>query len=233
MIIEELNPHKILFSLERFTQKKDKLGYLFKMKKEVRRIIKCFESSKTLPLKMYAVDNIQIEGNCAELKTFIRDQIKLANKNSWEKRIPDEGKLRTLITKEVIQYKKVVILIDGEIKLIENRPAKKEDVKPEPKKKFIKIDKLDHVEIVNLLKENKEKLLWENSVGELIELVNNIMNEKLITELNESNMPKFISNKFVDSKENDFSLKKVEKVYAMFLKTIWSTKTEINTRYFQ
>jgi len=233
MNVENFNPHEILFSLERFTKREDKLGYLYKMKKELQRIIKCFEANKTLPLKMYAVDNIQIEGNCAELKTFIRDQFKTTNKNSWEKRNLAEEKLRTLLIKEVMQYKKIVILIDGEIKLIENRPAKKEEIKSKPKKNFIIIKEIDHIEIAFTLRDNKEKIFWEHSVGELIELVNSLMNKKLVKDLNESNMPQFITKNFVDNKENDFSLEKIEKVYGLFLKTIWSTKNEINTRYFQ
>lgn len=232
MIVGNYNLHQILFSLEMFDTKEDKLGYLYKLKKELQRIIRCFDSSKTLPLRMYAVDNIQIEGNCEELKTFIRKQFELQN-NPWEKRNPSEGKLRALMTKEVVDYKKFILLIDNEIKLIEQRGAKSEKIPTEPKITYIKIKKIDHLAIASLIKEKKEKIVWEYSIGELIELVNDIMNKKLISDLDENNLSKFIVANFVDRNEKDFSLKKIEHVYSMFLKTIWSSKTEINTRYFQ
>ena len=106
MATENYNIHQILFSLERFENDEEKLGYLYKMKKELQRVIRCFDSSKTLPLKMYAVDNIQIEGNCEELKTFIRKQFASEKNNPWEKHHPNEGKLNALLMKEVVEYKK-------------------------------------------------------------------------------------------------------------------------------
>jgi hypothetical protein len=232
MIVGNYNLHQILFSLEMFDTKEDKLGYLYKLKKELQRIIRCFDSSKTLPLRMYAVDNIQIEGNCDELKSFIRKQFELQD-NPWEKRNPNETKLRTALTKEVIDYKKLTLLIDNEIKLIEQRGPKPKKIPDEPKNKYVKIKKIDHLAIASLIKDRKEKIVWEYSIGELIELVNDIMNKKLIHGLDENNLSKFIITNFVDKDEKDFSLEKIEHVYSMFLKTIWSSKTEINTRYFQ
>jgi len=232
MIVGNYNLHQILFSLEMFDTKEDKLGYLYKLKKELQRIIRCFDSSKTLPLRMYAVDNIQIEGNCDELKSFIRKQFELQD-NPWEKRNPNETKLRTALTKEVIDYKKLTLLIDNEIKLIEQRGPKPKKIPDEPKNKYVKIKKIDHLAIASLIKDRKEQIVWEYSIGELIELVNDIMNKKLIHGLDENNLSKFIITNFVDKDEKDFSLEKIEHVYSMFLKTIWSSKTEINTRYFQ
>ncbi|NOX67545.1 MAG: hypothetical protein GXO85_17510 [Chlorobi bacterium] len=232
MIVGNYNHHQILFSLEMFDTKEDKLGYLYKLKKELQRIIRCFDSSKTLPLRMYAVDNIQIEGNCEELKTFIRRQFELQN-NPWEKRNPSEGKLRALMTKEVVDYKKFTLLIENEIKLIEQRGAKPQKIPAEPKNTYVKIKKIDHLAIASLIKDRKEKIVWEYSIGELIDLVNDIMNKKLIKGLDENNLSKFIVANFVDRDEEDFSLEKIEHVYSMFLKTIWLSKTEINTRYFQ
>lgn len=233
MATENYNIHQILFSLERFENDEEKLGYLYKMKKELQRVIRCFDSSKTLPLKMYAVDNIQIEGNCEELKTFIRKQFASEKNNPWEKHHPNEGKLNALLMKEVVEYKKITLLIDSEIRLVDKRAAIKKKENPKPEKTYIKIKEINHSTIASLLKENNAKIMWEFTIGELIELANDIQGKKLINNLNESNLPTFIANNFVDKNENNYSLKKVEKVYSMFLKTIWSSKTEINTRYFQ
>ena len=182
---------------------------------------------------MYAVDNIQIEGNCEELKTFIRKQFASERNNPWEKHHPNEGKLNALLMKEVVEYKKITLLIDSEIRLADKRAAIKKKENPKPEKTYIKIKEINHSKIASLLKENNAKIMWEFSIGELIELANDIQGKKLINNLNESNLPQFISDNFVDKNENNYSLKKVEKVYSMFLKTIWSSKTEINTRYFQ
>ncbi len=232
MIVGNYNLHQILFSLEMFDTKEDKLGYLYKLKKELQRIIRCFDSSKTLPLRMYAVDNIQIEGNCDELKNFIRKQFELQN-NPWEKRNPSETKLRAALTKEVVDYKKLTLLIDNEIKLIEQREPKTQKIPSEPKKTYLKIKEVNHLAIASLIKDRKEKIVWEYSIGELIELVNDIMNKKLIDGLDEHNLSKFIIDNFVDRNEKEFSINKIEHVYSMFLKTIWSSKTVINTKYFQ
>lgn len=233
MIVGNFNIHQILFSLEMFEKEEEKLGYLHKMKKELQRIISCFDSSKTLPLKMYAVDNIQIEGNCEELKTFIRKQFALEKNNPWEKHHPNEVKLKASLTKEVVDYKKILLLIDSEIKLIQKRAATKVKEKPKPEKTNIRIKDTNHSTIVTLLKENNTKIIWELSIGELIELANGIQSKKLIKNFNESNLPQFIADNFVDQNENQYSLEKIEKVYSMFLKTIFLSKTEINTRYFQ
>lgn len=232
MIVGNFNLHQILFSLEMFEKKEDKLGYLYKMAKELQRIIRCFESSKTLPLRMYAVDNIQIDGNCDELKVFIRKQFKAAN-NPWEKRTPDEGKLKISATKEVIDYKKILLLIDNEIQLIENRTAHNTNIDHEPEKSSIKVKDINYSSIASLLKKDRSQIIWEHSIGELIELVNSILDKKLIKNLNENNLPQFISKNFVDKDESNYSLEKIEKVYSMFLKTIWSSKTDTKTRYFQ
>ena len=117
---------------------------------------------------MYAVDNIQIEGNCEELKTFIRKQFASEKNNPWEKHHPNEGKLNALLMKEVVEYKKITLLIDSEIRLVEKRAAikKKENTKLE--KTYIKIKEINHSTIATLLKENNTKIMWEFSIGELI-----------------------------------------------------------------
>lgn len=224
MIVGNYNLHQILFSLEMFDKKSDKLGYLYQTKKELQRIINCFESSKVLPLKMYATDSIQIDGNCPELKTFVRKQYSLINKDPWEKRYPTEGQLRTLVTKEVVGYKKIMLIIDGEIKLLERSTLETKEVNYEPRNISINIKEINHQTIVSLLAENEAKIIWEFSIGELIELVNSLITKKLIKNLNEGNLPKFIVDNFVDESQNDFSLEQVKKVHSMFLLTIFASK---------
>lgn len=224
MIVGNFNLHQILFSLEMFDKKSDKLGFLYQTKKELQRIINCFESSKVLPLKMYAVDSIQIDGNCAELKTFVRKQYSLASKDRWEKRYPTEGQLRTLVTKEVVGYKKIMLIIDGEIKLLERSTLNKKEINYEPRNISINIKEINHQTIVSLLAENETKIIWEFSIGELIELVNSLATKKLVRNLNEGNLPKFIVDNFVDENQNNFSLEQVKKVHSMFLLTIFASK---------
>ena len=119
MIVGNFNIHQIMFSLEMFDNKSDKLGYLYQTKKELERIIRCFESNKSLPLKMYANEYTMLDGNCPELRDFIKKHYKKLNKNPWDSRQSVEGKLRTLITNELIEYKKIILVIDGEIRLLE------------------------------------------------------------------------------------------------------------------
>lgn len=207
-----------------FDKKADKLGYLYQMKKELQRIISCFEASKVLPLKMYAVDSIQIDGNCDELKTFVRKQFSRANKNTWEKRNPNEGQLRTLLIKEIVAYKKIMLIIDGEIKLIERSTSEEKAINPEPRNISINIKEINHSSILSLLRENESKIIWEYSIGELIELVNSIVTKKLVPNLNEGNLAEFIVDNFVDENQNEFLLEQVKKVHSMFRLTIFSTK---------
>ncbi|MEN8194132.1 MAG: hypothetical protein ABFS12_15015 [Bacteroidota bacterium] len=219
MIAGNYNLHQILFSLEMFDDKVDKLGYLYKTKKELQRVIRCFESNKSLPLKMYADDYTQAEGNCLELKDFIRNHYKQLNKNPWDNRQSVESKLRTLVTNEVIEYKKIMLVIDGEIKLIENSTDVKKAVNHEPRNISINIDEINYSYIASLLKENDSKIIWEYSIGELIEIAIAISNKKLIDGLNEGKIPKFIVDNFVDDSQSDFLLEKVKKVYSMFMMT--------------
>lgn len=235
MIVGNYNFHQILFALDTFREVDEKIGYLEKIKHELSRIISCFESPKTLPLKMYASKNINVEGACDELKDFIKHQFDIISSNPYDKRYPGEGELRGLVRSELINYQKVhTIIVDEIATLQKENPIK---IKPEIVKKetkFIKLEKFSPHFISKLLNElTGQKIIWNSSIGELIDLVKIMIILELVNDLEEDNLPKFIAKNFVNENKIKYTIPQIDKVHKMLQNTFWLNGRSESPKYFQ
>ena len=223
MVVGNFNYHQILFFLDAQKTKEEKLGYLFQIKRDMQRVVKCFESSKMLPLRMYAEDNIIIDGNSPELKNFIRQQIAKYTSDPHEKRFPGDGVLRGLLRKEITEYKKFSLLIDSEIEEVQNKSEQK------PKYDYTdEVEKFQSAEtkLVDLIQSKNSKIVWKNSIGELVELVNSILSDGLIQNSDKNNLSDLICSSFVDSEGNEFEKDNINKVHQMLINSLWQNSSE-------
>ena len=233
MIVGNFNFHQILFALDTFKEVDEKIGYLENNKRELNRIVTCFEEPKTLPLKMYASKNINIEGSCDELKNFIKHQFETISSNPYDTRYPGEGELRGLVRAELINYQKVLTIIEDEIDLLKKKNLKID--KPIMiKSKFITLKKSSPHFISKLLSElTEQKIIWNSSIGELIDLVKIMIILELVKGLEEDDIPKFISKHFVNRSKEKYTIPHVEKVHTMLQNTFWQSGRSDNPKYFQ
>ncbi|MCF6269257.1 MAG: hypothetical protein L3J41_06085 [Melioribacteraceae bacterium] len=233
MIVGNYNFHQILFALDTFKEVDEKIEYLIKIKRELVRIVACFEEPKTLPLKMYASKNINIEGSCEELKDFIKHQFKTISSNPYDTRYPGEGELRGLVRAELVNYQKVLTIIKDEIDLLEKKNPKSEKLIV-VKNKFITLEKFSPHFISKLLKElTGQKIIWNSSIGELIDLVKIMIILELVNDLEEDNLPKFVTKHFVNRSKEKYTIPQIEKVHKMLQNTFWQNGRNESPKYFQ
>jgi hypothetical protein len=234
MIVGNFNYHQILFAIDSFNNFEDKLGYLDKIEKELKRIIACFDTPRSLPLKMYASKNISIGNNCEELKEFIKSQFEIATSNPYDTRYPGEGALRGLVRNELMNYSKLLSIIQDEKSGIINNYSGKGSNEISKTDKYINLVKKSPHYVAKTLSSNTgKKIIWNDSIGELIDLMKIIVILELIPELHESNLSRFISKNFVDIKKDKFSLAQIEKVFSMLQNTFWQNGRTADPRYFQ
>ena len=236
MIVGNFNYHQILFALDTFSNAEDKLGYLEKIRSELLRIIDCFEIPKSLPLKMYASKNISIEGACSELKNFIRTQFEMITTNPYDKRYPGEGQLRGLVRAELMNYKKIITIVEDEIENICTSLEKidvNEKLQNSKLNNYILPQKKTPSYVAKIIKEKSGKIIWENSIGELIELMKITIILDLIDELDEDNLISFICDNFVTSDKERFSPIQVEKVLKMLRNTFWLNSKNLSPKFYQ
>lgn len=227
MNVGNYNFHQMLFALDTFKGIGEKIGYLEKIQNELKRIIVCFESEKSLPLEMYASPNYYAEECCSELANFIKHQSGTLSSNPYDKNLPGEGKLRGLVKAELVNYKKLLTIVEDEINSIQKKNTssqentkRKENTKKEIK--FILIERYSPQIISKLLNESKgQKIIWNSSIGELIDLVKIIIILELVDKLEEKHLPKFIANNFVDSSKKIYAIPQIDKVHKMLQNTFW------------
>jgi hypothetical protein len=234
MIVGNFNYHQILFALDTFKLNDEKLGYLEKINSELDRVIKCFEAPKALPLKMYASDNINIDDSCKELKEYIKKQFEIISTNPYDKRYPGEGELRGLVRSELINYKKLRTIVNDEINnIIEKIKSEAAKVTPE-KEVFFTPKKVTPSHIAKLIKNNPQrKIVWENSIGELIDMVKILIILELYPGLNEKKISAFICEHFVNPSKEKYQLNQIDKVYKMLQNTLWKNNKNNTTKFFQ
>ena len=232
MVVGNFNYHQILFALDTFNLEEDKIGYLEKIVTELSRIVECFEAPKALPLKMYASKNISIESSCNELRDFINKQFEIITTNPYDKRYPGEGQLRGLVRAELMNYKKIQSIVTGEINdIIEKNRAEAEVRMKE--KSFIQPKKTTPNHISKLLKTEYGKIIWDSSIGELIDLIKVIIILEINPGLTEQKIAKLISERFVNSEKQNFLPSQVEKVQLMLQSTFWLNSKSSSPKYFQ
>ena len=236
MIVGNFNYHQILFALDSFYNLDDKIGYLEKIHSELVRIITCFEMPKSLPLKMYASKTMQINGSCQELKDFIKAQFDLATSNPYDSRYPGEAQLRSLVRVELVNYKKMHSVVEDELKSIltmQNKLATEKKKAMGKENNFIIPQKNTPKDIAEILETKAGKVVWKNSVGELIELIKVIIILDLIHNLDDDDIIPFICSNFVDSNYEKFSPFQIEKVYKMLANTFWLNGKNSEPKFFQ
>jgi len=242
MIVGNYNLHQILFALDTFKGVDEKIGYLAKIRHELNRIVLCFETPQTLPLKMYASQNINLEGTCDELMNFVSHQFEVISSNPYDKRYPGEGELRGLVRTELINYQKLLTIIDDEINSIKSVKPKSEihtvnNSKKEKfttKKKFIRVEKYSPHFISKILNElTGQKIIWNSSIGELIDFVKIMIILDLVSELEEGNLSQYISKNFVNERKEKYTIPQIEKVHKMLQNTFWLNGRRQSPKYFQ
>jgi hypothetical protein len=233
MIVGNYNYHQILFALDSFSEVDEKIGYLEKIEHDLKRVVESFKVPRTLPLKMYASKNINIGEDCDELKDFIKHQFEIISSNPYDKRYPGEGTLRGLVRAELINYQKLLTIVQDEKASIEKKQLKK-SVPIEDDKQFILLEKTSPHYIAKLLNSlNNQKIIWNSSVGELIDLIKIIIILELVPGLGEDNLATFISKNFVDEKKIKYTASQIEKVYKMLQNTFWLNGRSEDPKYFQ
>ena len=236
MVVGNFNYHQILFALDTFKLNDEKLSYLEKIQEELNRITDCFESQKSLPLKMYASKNMNISGNCNELREFIKKQFEMLTTNPYDNRYPGEGELRALVGSELMNYKKLLGIVNDEIKdlckAIKTQNYISEKVK-KIEQNFISPKKITPNYISKLLKNENDKIIWDNSIGELIDLIKIIIVLELDPNLDEDKISSLICNRFVNSRKEQYIPIQVEKVYDMLQSTFWLNSRSLSPKYFQ
>jgi hypothetical protein len=234
MIVGNFNYHQILFALETFINDAEKLGYLEKIASELNRIITCFESPQALPLKMYASNNINLVSGCNELKELIKQQFDLVTTNPYDKRYPGEGQLRGIVRLELTNYKKLLTAVEDEINNI-GLETKKIYIKQNNKEvcNYVVPEKLTPNYISGILKTENVKIIWNNSLGELIDLVKVISVLEQNNETEERDIITYICDNFVNSKQERFSSIQVEKVHKMLQNTFWLNSKSASPKFYQ
>ena len=233
MIVGNYNFHQILFALDTFGTVGEKIGYLESIKNDIGRIIECFETRKTLPLKMYASNNMSIEGNCDELKIFIKHQFDIISSNPYDKRYPGEGELRGLLRSELINYQKLYNIVEDELNSTKKVEVEKKN-SSKSKDEFVTLERLSPHNVAKLLnKLNGGKIIWNSSIGELIDLIKIMIVLELIEGLEESQLPKFIVKNFVDDNKEKYKVHQIEKVHKMLQNTFWLNSRNSSPKFFQ
>ena len=80
---------------------------------EINRVIECFERPKVVELRKYADPKFDFEDNCPELQEFIGLMIDKYSIDRKDRRVPSNEQLKMLAAKEVLEYKKLLAVIEN------------------------------------------------------------------------------------------------------------------------
>lgn len=234
MFVGNFNYHQILFALDTFSLDNEKLGYLEKISDELTRIVKCFEAPKSLPLNMYASTNISIEDNSPELQRFIKKQFDTVTSNPYDRRYPGESELKSLLKSETLKYNKLLMIVNKDIEEIIKKIGKQNYISNEPtiENNFILPQKSTPNFISYLLINNTGMIIWDKSIGELIDLIKVIIVLELYPDFDEGEIINLICKRFVNYKKELFSPTQVEKTYNMLQNTFWLNSRGCTPRFY-
>ena len=118
MEVGDFNLYKILLNLDLLHSKEEKLIFLYGMKKDLNRVIRCLSSNKMLGLRNYARDEIILEDNCPELMQLLKKILMKYCANPRDHRYPGEDILKKEIQEEIKLYNRFDDLIDLEIEQV-------------------------------------------------------------------------------------------------------------------
>ncbi len=230
------NLYKIRFSVDLLKTPEEKISYLYNVKIEINRVIQCFSRRKFLALRKYAADNLFIEDNCPELKEFLKKKLSYFNASVNETRFPGEEILRREIRKEVVEYRKLIRIIDAEINLYKEKREKTTMKKPEnttnvndsvnknkinskntelkmdeikPKSEIRKESTEENVTSIRELKEKQKKIVWKGSQSELIYFFDQLYDMEFMNIKSYDEIFALITNFFVDKDGEPFRTDRV------------------------
>lgn len=111
-----------MFYLDIFTSKEEKKAYLKHLNRELDRVLDCFEKPKILPLRNYADSNITMQDCCVEFIDFIKLMVDKYSPSFPDRRIPSNGQLQQLVKGEILDYKKLKIIVFDLLEELEEIP---------------------------------------------------------------------------------------------------------------
>lgn len=219
---EKLNYHKVLFTLQTLTTPEEKISYLYTVKVDVNRIIKCFSGQKFQSLKKYAVKNIFAEDGCDELTDFLKEVISYYNSPQYGDRYISDAILKRHIKEEVIKYKNFLKIVDSELDFwISQRDGKqnnnenKEDEDMTDPVIKSKIDEESKSEITEnstsmreLIEKRQPKITWKGSKEDLIYFFDQLFNQQLLNIKSYDEIFSIVSHYFVDENEQPIIVEK-------------------------
>ncbi|MCW8849038.1 MAG: hypothetical protein OQJ81_03590, partial [Melioribacteraceae bacterium] len=212
MSASRFNFHKILFTLETFSTPEEKISYLFSIKVDVNRVIKCFSTQKTQALKKYVVKNIFAEDGCDELSIFLKEVMGYYNSPQYGDRNISDEILKRHMKEEVIKYKNFLKEVDSEIEYwviqrdknnskIENKSdVNMNDLKnidSEILEEKINAD-ASSTSMRELLERKQKKITWKGSKEDLIYFFDQLFSQQLLRTKSYDEIFSIVSHYFVD-----------------------------------
>lgn len=203
MAEEKFNYHKVLFTLETFTTPEEKISYLFSIKVEVNRVIKCFSTQKIQALKKYVVKNIFAEDGCDELSDFLKEVISYYNSPKYGDRNIRDEILKRHMNEEVIKYKNFLKIIDSEIDFwIIQRDKINTNFEKNGDDNMKELNTPDSsTSMRELLEDKKRKITWKGSKEDLIHFFDQLFSQQLLNTKSYDEIFSIVSHYFVDEKE--------------------------------
>jgi hypothetical protein len=120
-----INVYYIRMNLESLSSNEEKLSFLLKTKTEIRKIIRCFEKPKVMNIRHYVRDDIFLDDNCKELKSFLKRVIMRYTLDPRDRRFPGEDILKAEMKKEIRKYEHLDEIIDVEINFLKVEKGRK------------------------------------------------------------------------------------------------------------
>lgn len=222
----KFNFHKILFTIDSYDLPQEKLSYLYNLKIEINRIIKCFTKRKIQALKNYAKSNIFAEDGCDELTKFLSEKVKYYGSSKFGERIIDDNLLKTHLNEEVLKYKRLSQLIDSEIeywikekdnfkkkenyKLLRNSENDMESLNKALESKSAEDNIVQNVStsIRELKDTQQKKIVWKGSKEDLIYFFDHLFNQNLLAIKSYDEVFSILSHYFVDENNEPMRVEK-------------------------
>ena len=209
---KKFNYHKVLFTLETFSTPEEKISYLFSIKVDVNRVIKCFSTQKLQALKKYVVKNIFAEDGCDELSAFLKEVMGYYNSPQYGDRNISDDILKRHMNQEVIKYKNFLKVVDSEIEywvIQRDKNNSKPENKSDENMNELKNIERDIVQekftpensstsMRELLDERQKKITWNGSKEDLIYFFDQLFSQQLLKTKSYDEIFSIVSHYFVD-----------------------------------
>lgn len=210
MAEEKFNYHKVIFTLETLSTPEEKISYLFSIKVEVNRVIKCFSTQKLQALKKYVVKNIFAEDGCDELTDFLKEVIGYYSSHKYGDRNIRDEILKRHMNEQVIKYKNFLKIINSEIdywiQQRDNTNTKSENKSEENMKELNTVE--SSTSMRELLEEKNQKITWKGSKEDLIHFFDQLFSQQLLNVKGYDEIFSIASHYFVDEKGSPFLIEK-------------------------